>query len=295
MTNSVLKKIKNYIGLSLVLSFGLHSLVLALIIMGVSYVTPLKLEGLTVTTSKSIPGSSRAKKSSADIGPLPPVAKKIAPKITEDDPKPKPPKKARDGKLDPTKTKKEQDKTPSSKDIKQYRSKSDISRNIEDLQRLLNTVEQLRAEKRDKDVPKSPQKAAPNDDLAFLQETLDEVVSENIDTLGSLEESSGSGLAASDFDLLRKQFISCWNIPIGNKALNEFKIIVSLKVDSMGYVQEAKITNNDLNNPVYKSIAESVLRAIWHPLCTPLKLPLDRFQIWENMIITFDPEWVILG
>ena len=47
-------------------------------------------------------------------------------------------------------------------------------------------------------------------------------------------------------------------------------------------------TNISKNNPFYGPITESAMRTLLNPECSPLKLPLDKYDLWKNLIIIFD-------
>ena len=51
-------------------------------------------------------------------------------------------------------------------------------------------------------------------------------------------------------------------------------------------VVDAARMNSD---PYYRAAAESALRALGHPDCIPLKLPLDKYEVWRNFTFNFDP------
>jgi hypothetical protein len=40
----------------------------------------------------------------------------------------------------------------------------------------------------------------------------------------------------------------------------------------------------------YRAAAESALRALSHPDCVPLKLPLTKYKLWKSFIFNFDPK-----
>ena len=47
-------------------------------------------------------------------------------------------------------------------------------------------------------------------------------------------------------------------------------------------------TNISQNNPFYGPITESAMRTLMNPMCIPLKLPKDKYNLWKNLTITFD-------
>ncbi len=56
-------------------------------------------------------------------------------------------------------------------------------------------------------------------------------------------------------------------------------------------VREAHIISTDrMGDPFYRAAAESALRAVRNPDCSPLKLPADKFDQWQTMTLTFNPK-----
>ena len=56
-------------------------------------------------------------------------------------------------------------------------------------------------------------------------------------------------------------------------------------------VREARILDQGRlhSDPFFRAAAESALRAVLNPRCNPLKLPLEKYNQWRNMILIFDP------
>ena len=40
---------------------------------------------------------------------------------------------------------------------------------------------------------------------------------------------------------------------------------------------------------VFRTVAESALRALRNPRCSPLKLPYAQYDIWKDITLNFDP------
>jgi len=47
------------------------------------------------------------------------------------------------------------------------------------------------------------------------------------------------------------------------------------------------------SDPFYRAAGESVIRAIFSPHCTPLKLPKDKYDLWKETKLTFDPRELV--
>lgn len=98
-------------------------------------------------------------------------------------------------------------------------------------------------------------------------------------------------LSMSELDVLRQQLRQCWSLPAGAKDAKFLSIDVEVQVNPEGVVQQTKIKNNILSGNPYDRVAmESAKRALYHPDCTPLKLPKSKFEQWSTFIVTFDPK-----
>ena len=99
-------------------------------------------------------------------------------------------------------------------------------------------------------------------------------------------------LSVSEIDILRQQLSNCWNAPAG--AIIDVGMFVSInaKVLQNGNVVPNSVrlidTNISKNNPFYEPITDSAMRTLLNPECTPLKLPVNKYELWKNITITFD-------
>lgn len=101
---------------------------------------------------------------------------------------------------------------------------------------------------------------------------------------------SDEKLTISEVDLIRRQFISCWNVPAGAKDIKNLKVLIKINLDREGNVVGSKMLSKlNSNNPFYRAAAESALRAVKHPGCKKLKVPKKKYESWQNIILNFDP------
>ena len=112
-----------------------------------------------------------------------------------------------------------------------------------------------------------------------------------VETKKNDDQYSGYGekLTISEIDMIRRQFIPCWTVPSGIKDFNKFSVLVKLRLDEEGNVMMSKLVNNKkINNTSYKTLSESVMRAINHPACKKIKVPQKKYEIWKNISLNFD-------
>ena len=99
-------------------------------------------------------------------------------------------------------------------------------------------------------------------------------------------------LSISEIDLLRQQLTACWIAPAGAVIEKGMIVKISAKLRQNRRVFEDSVriidTNISKSNSFYGPITESAMRTLLNPECTPLKLPKDKFNLWKNLIITFD-------
>ncbi len=101
----------------------------------------------------------------------------------------------------------------------------------------------------------------------------------------------GSQLSASELDMIREQIARCWNIPAGARDAKDLVVELRVEVGSDGMVQQATIVDQArLADPFFRAAAESARRALFNPLCRPLRLPPDKYDIWKDMVIDFSPK-----
>lgn len=96
----------------------------------------------------------------------------------------------------------------------------------------------------------------------------------------------------SEIDVIRRQIEACWNIPAG--ARNAENLIVSIRVwvNPDGTVSDAKIIDSSRMNsdPFFRSAAESALRAVLNPRCSPLQIPPKKYDQFKELVLNFNPK-----
>src|SRR5579885_3210258 len=102
----------------------------------------------------------------------------------------------------------------------------------------------------------------------------------------------GSQLTVSEKDLIIQQIERCWNVPAGAKDAADLVIDVHVEVNPDGTVSSVRLENTARYNsdPFFRAAADSAVRAIKNPQCSPLKLPPDKYEQWKTMTLTFNPK-----
>jgi len=116
--------------------------------------------------------------------------------------------------------------------------------------------------------------------------------------MASVEPSSqpraplGAQLTASELDLIKRQIAECWNVPAGARDAQDLIIEVNVAVNPDGTVQTARIV--DLGryaaDTFFRAAADSAVRAVRNPRCSPLRLPPEKYDAWRNLDLFFNPK-----
>lgn len=98
-------------------------------------------------------------------------------------------------------------------------------------------------------------------------------------------------LALSEIDAIKHQLASCWNIPSGAMDAENLTITIRIVLNPDRSVQSAEIVDRAryATDPFFAAAAESARRAVYHPNCTPLALPLEKYDVWKTMTVNFNP------
>ena len=99
-----------------------------------------------------------------------------------------------------------------------------------------------------------------------------------------------ANLTASEMDAVRQQLNGCMNWPAADKDLRDLQFDVDLTINPDRTVASARIVDQGkMSDPVFAAAARAALRAVRMAQCTPLDLPPDKYQSWQEMTVTFSP------
>lgn len=100
-------------------------------------------------------------------------------------------------------------------------------------------------------------------------------------------------LTLSEIDALRAQIQACWNPPAGVRDAKELIVKIRLQLRRDGALSADPTLLNRGSHPIFQIAAESAIRAIRS--CQPYKLPLAKYEIWQDVEVTFDPRDMYRG
>ncbi len=103
-------------------------------------------------------------------------------------------------------------------------------------------------------------------------------------------------VTASELNALANQLISCWQIPIGAKNVNDMVVKVRIWANADRTVKRVEIEDKlrAASDPAFRALAESAKRAVLDPFCNPLDIPEEKYNVWKDqyIVVPFDPSRV---
>ena len=103
-------------------------------------------------------------------------------------------------------------------------------------------------------------------------------------------------VSISEMDLVIQQLRSCFNPRAGTQIVGDEMVKISAKIDRSANVRKDTVqiiaTNISKSNPYYKAITESAVATLYNPLCSQLKLHLNKYESWKDLKITIDYSWI---
>ena len=110
------------------------------------------------------------------------------------------------------------------------------------------------------------------------------------------ENQENMEVSISEMDLVLQQLRSCFNPRAGTQIVGDEMVKISAKIDREANVRKDTVqiiaTNISKTNPYYEAITESAVATLYNPLCSKLKLPLDKYESWKDLKITIDYSWI---
>ncbi len=157
------------------------------------------------------------------------------------------------------------------------------------------------------DKPKPILKPEPDFNLAtMLKDLRNEDISNNLnnndDEKDKVEQDNKNEnkanieVSISEMDLVLQQLRSCFNPRAGTQIVGDEMVKISAKIDREANVRKDTVqilaTNISKSNPYYEAITESAVATLYNPLCSKLKLPLNKYDSWKDLKITIDYSWI---
>jgi len=144
--------------------------------------------------------------------------------------------------------------------------------------------------------PKPPKRDFNTDRIAALLNKIPDAANEPAPVLPSEEapskvkgQSNGTEMtmAVNEIDALRARIAQCWSPPPGGLGAEQIVVKLRLKLNEDGTLVGYPSVANNGSSPFFQAAADSAVRAVYQ--CQPYALPSDKYALWRDMILNFDP------
>lgn len=102
----------------------------------------------------------------------------------------------------------------------------------------------------------------------------------------------GSKLTMREEDALRAQLERCWNVPFGAKDAENMIVEIFMVINPDRTLRDARVVDQARYNAdsFFRAAADSAIRAVRSPLCSPFEVPPDKYDLWRTTTVTFNPK-----
>lgn len=94
-------------------------------------------------------------------------------------------------------------------------------------------------------------------------------------------------MSVNEIDALRSRIAQCWSPPPGGLSAGQIVVKLRLKLNEDGTLVGYPTVANSGSSPFFQAAADSAVRAVYQ--CQPYSLPSDKYALWRDMILNFDP------
>mgnify|MGYP005848963977 CR=1 FL=1 len=94
-------------------------------------------------------------------------------------------------------------------------------------------------------------------------------------------------MSVNEIDALRARIAQCWSPPPGGLGADAIIVKLRLRLNEDGSLVGYPTIANSGSSPFFQAAADSAVRAVFQ--CQPYSLPSEKYEIWRDMILTFDP------
>ncbi|HXG78141.1 MAG TPA: cell envelope integrity protein TolA, partial [Methyloceanibacter sp.] len=94
-------------------------------------------------------------------------------------------------------------------------------------------------------------------------------------------------MSVNEIDALRARIAQCWSPPPGGLGAEQIVVKLRLKLNEDGTLVGYSTIANRGSSPFFQAAADSAVRAVFQ--CQPYSLPPEKYALWRDMILNFDP------
>lgn len=101
----------------------------------------------------------------------------------------------------------------------------------------------------------------------------------------------GETMTMTEMDRLSQQLARCWSIQAGARYAEDLIVKVRLTVSPDRRVLSATVQDQwrYSQDSYFRAAADSAIRAVHSPQCEVLDVPPDKYDMWKDIVVTFDP------
>lgn len=101
----------------------------------------------------------------------------------------------------------------------------------------------------------------------------------------------GAKMTMREEDALRAQLERCWNVPMGAKDAQDLNVEIFMVINPDRTLRDARVVDMARYNrdSFFRAAADSAMRAVRNPLCSPFMVPPDKYDVWKTTIVNFNP------
>lgn len=98
-------------------------------------------------------------------------------------------------------------------------------------------------------------------------------------------------MSMTEMQGLQAQLSQCWKLMSGARYAEDLIVEIKLFVNPDRTIRDAQIVNQlrYMSDGYYRAAADSALRAVRDPHCNPLDLPPNKYDLWREITVVFDP------
>lgn len=102
-------------------------------------------------------------------------------------------------------------------------------------------------------------------------------------------------MTPNELAAVTRQIGNCWTLPAGMDGVESMVVKLRIQVRPDRTVQQVTIVDQSRLDQdfTFRVVAESARRAVER--CSPLNLPVDKYSLWGDMYLNFDPTQAIRG
>lgn len=102
-------------------------------------------------------------------------------------------------------------------------------------------------------------------------------------------------MTAGEMNAVKQQLNRCWSVLAGARYAENLVVDIKLFMNPDRTVRDARIMDQMRYNSdsYFRAAADSALRAVNSPRCNPLDLPPDKYDLWKEITVRFDPSKVL--